>query len=269
MSEKNSTIEFMSELSSSRSSSADSALSSALDNMSAQDLSTQLKDSYLLGFDTETTGVGPTDAIISASLVLRDPRKGYDGDVKASWVMNPHRHISQAAEQVNGFSDAEVQAHGIEPTVGLPQIASLISRAQNLNIPLLAYNAPFDVAMLQRGLHHWDLPGLGATMKRIDLLVVDPLVLDRAASSRRGRRTLSDAAAFYGVSPHGSFHDATADTTAAIDLIAPMCAKYEKIGQIPLSDLTDQQRTMHSQWTDHVNEWRESHGKRPFRNEWL
>jgi DNA polymerase-3 subunit epsilon len=269
MSEKNSTIEGMSDQSSSSLAADASALKSVLDSLNAQEMSTQLKDSSLLGFDTETTGVGPNDAIISASLVLRNPATGYDGDVKASWVMNPHRHISQAASQVNGFSDAQVHAHGMEPSVGLPQIASLIAQAQNLNIPLLAYNAPFDVMMLQRGLHHWNLPGLGALMTRMDLLVVDPLVLDRAASDRHGRRTLSDSAQYYGVSPHGDFHDASTDTIAAIDLIAPMCAQFEQIGQIPLSDLMTRQRAMHAQWTDRVNQWRESHGKRPFADQWL
>lgn len=234
-----------------------------------QDPQTPLADSLLLGFDTETTGVGPTDAIVSASLVLRDPSKGYAGDRTADWVINPHRHISAGASSVNGFTDDYLAAHGREPAEALDEIASLIATAQDKRIPLLAYNAPFDVQMLQLGLRHWNLAGLGARIKGLDLLVVDPLILDRHFSKRHGRRNLSSTSAFYGVSPHGSFHDASADTTAAIDLLAPMFRLYPQAGRIPLSGLMAQERDMHAQWARSFNDWQVSHGRRPISDEWM
>ena len=74
------------------------SMEQALQSAPQQEGSTRLGDSWLLGFDTETTGTKPgKDGIVSASLVLRDPTKGYTGDVVATWIVNPHRHISKGA----------------------------------------------------------------------------------------------------------------------------------------------------------------------------
>lgn len=245
-----------------------SDLSDAI-KQSRQQPSTALKDSLLLGFDTETTGVSPSDAIVSASLVLRDPAKGFDGDVRADWVINPHRPISAAASAVNGFTNEYLQEHGQEPTRALDQIATIVARAQNRSIPLLAYNAPFDVQMLQRGLEHWKLDGLGARVHALDLLIVDPLVIDRAISRRHGKRTLTDTTQYYQVRPHGDFHDASTDTIAALDLVAPMCEASSEVAQLPVSSLMDWQRQAHKKWADQFNEWLASRGRRQIPTEWM
>lgn len=244
-------------------------LDDALSALPAQPSSTMLKNSLLLGFDTETTGVGASDAIVSASLVLRDPAQGFAGDTKADWIINPHRSISSAASAINGFTDSYVAEHGQDPKKALERIASLVALAQNRNIPLLAYNAPFDVGILEHDLHRWHLPGLGARVSRFDLLVVDPLVVDRAISRRPGKRTLSAASAFYHVSPHGDFHDASTDTTAALDLIAPMCQASSTLARLPISHLMDWQRSQHKQWVDHFNEWLARQGHRQISTQWM
>lgn len=56
----------------------------ALEHAPEQDPSTRLDQSWLLGFDTETTGTKPgRDNIVSASLVLRNPQAGYEDDATA------------------------------------------------------------------------------------------------------------------------------------------------------------------------------------------
>jgi DNA polymerase-3 subunit epsilon len=245
------------------------SLADQLSALGAQPASTPLKDALLLGFDTETTGVGPTDAIVSASLVLRDPSTGFDGDRRGDWVINPHRTISPAASAVNGFTNEYLQEHGQQPQEALEQIATVVALAQNRNIPLLAYNAPFDVRMLQHDLSYWHLPGLGARISGLDLLVVDPLVIDRAICHRHGKRTLTAASEYYHVAPHGDFHDAAIDTTAALDLIAPMCASSEELANLPLSQVMDWQRTAHKKWADSFNEWLARKGSRQISTDWL
>lgn len=228
-----------------------------------------LANSWLLGFDTETTGVtAGRDAICSASLVLRDPAKGYAGDVIGEWLINPHRPVSPAASRVNGFTDEFLQEHGGEPTEVLETIAGIIADAQRHGIPLLAYNAPFDVDMLEGDLARW---GLQSLRDRLDgeLIVVDPLVIDREISHRKGKRTLTDTTFYYGVEPHGDFHNATADTTAAVDLIAPITRLYPQTGRLTLGELMDWQRDAHRRWKDSFNQWLVSKGRSPITGGWF
>lgn len=225
---------------------------------------TALHDSRLLGFDTETTGARPgRDAIVSACLVLRDPARGRAGDISVSWIINPHRPMSAGASAVNGFTDDFLQENGAEPTEALGQIAQAVLDSQRIGIPLLAYNAPFDVAMLHGDLNRWNLADVDAD------LVVDPLVIDRKVSRRHGRRTLSDTTAYYGVEPDGDFHDASADTRAAVDLIAPMSTLYPQVGSLSLDEIMDWQRRAHEEWKASFNSWLESRGRRPITDSWL
>ncbi|MBQ5557277.1 MAG: DNA polymerase III subunit epsilon [Aeriscardovia sp.] len=234
-----------------------SAVIAALRDCRRQDPFTPLRDSLLLGFDTETTGLSSSDAIVSAALVLRTPAAGRDGDAALSWTINPHRPLSPAAAAVNGFTDEELRRCGMEPQDALDTIAAIIALAQSQNIPLLAYNAPFDVRMLRNDLRRWHLPTVadrlaGAddlfndldTVASVPLvissenpLVVDPLVLDRAVSDRDERRRLEDTAFYYGVSPRGDFHDATIDAIAAMDVLASLCRLYPDVGSLPLAEV--------------------------------
>lgn len=245
------------------------ALHEALDSAPEQDMTTRLDQSWLLGFDTETTGTSPNrDNIVSASLVLRNPRTGYEGDAVAEWIINPGRHISEGASRVNGFTDEYLAENGSEPTESIEQIAGLIMTAQSKHIPLLAYNAPFDVRMLNGDIRQW-CSGRMEPMPERELLVVDPLVIDRAISHRSGRRTLTYTTEYYGVVPHGDFHDATTDTVASVDLIEPMTTLYPQVGSITLGELMDWQRDAHRTWLEQFNEWLASKGSRPAIDTWF
>ncbi len=240
------------------------ALEQALHQAPRQTGTTELASSWLLGFDTETTGTqAGRDAIVSATLVLRNPDTGYAGDTVAEWVINPHRPMNPRASEVNGFTDDFLAAHGMEPQEAISQIAQAVDLAQRHSIPLLAYNAPFDVHMLSGDLRRWKLDSLPK------LLVVDPLVIDRAISRRAGKRTLAYTTEYYGVEPHGDFHDATADTTAAVDLIEPMGTLYPQIGRLTLGQLMNWQRDAHGQWRESFNRWLVERGRRPITDEWL
>lgn len=241
----------------------------ALSLLANQPDSTPLGQAYLLGFDTETTGISTDNAIVSASLVLRNPAEGFSEDVKQDWVINPHRSISPAASAVNGFTNEYLREHGQQPEEALEQIATCVADAQNLSIPLLAYNAPFDIRMLENDLTRWHLRGLGARLSRLDLLVVDPLVIDRAISHRHGRRNLSATTQYYHVSPHGDFHDAATDTIAALDLVAPMCDSSKELAGVTIGDVMDWQRSAYKKWALSFNEWAATHGRHQVSTQWM
>ncbi|MBW3087295.1 DNA polymerase III subunit epsilon [Bifidobacterium sp. 82T24] len=241
----------------------------AIDNAPSQPDDRTLAESWLLGFDTETTGVVPgRDAICSATLVLRDPAKGHDGDVLGEWLIDPHRPISPGASRVNGFTDEFLKANGGDPVELVERIARIVAAAQNKGIPLLAYNAPFDVHMLQGDLHRWGLAPL-EERQHSGLRVVDPLVIDRRISHRKGKRTLTATTEYYGVVPHGDFHDATADTVAAVDLMEPITRLHADVAALRLGELMAWQRAAHEQWRESFNRWLASRGRRPVTEGWF
>lgn len=251
-------------------------LADAIATAPVQSDDTTLDRSWLLGFDTETTGTqAGKDAIVSSTLVLRDPESGHDGDAMGAWIVNPHRPMNPQASEVNGFTDAFLAEHGQEPEEALETMAALIAQAQSKRIPLLAYNAPFDVRMLDGDLRRWKLQGIEERTAHLrspldgSLLAVDPLVLDRTVSKRSGKRTLSHTTAYYGIEPQGDFHDATADTVAAVDLIAPMTTLHPQLGRIPMGELMQWQRQAHAAWRDSFNQWLERRGREPIRDGWL
>lgn len=263
------------------------SLAMALERMDAQDPSTPLGEAVLLGLDTETTGLhAGEDGIVSAALVLRDPALGVDGDISATWLVDPHVPISPGASAVNGFTDDYVAEHGVEPAGALERIASLIALAQSRHVPLLAYNAPFDVGMLAGDLRRWSLEpmerrmaalgndgadanGAGEKVPWPGALIVDPLVIDRRISTRKGSRALEPTATYYGVQPRDDFHDATTDTIAALDLIAPMTKLFAQVGALTLADLMDWQREAYLAWRDQFNEWAKAKGRRPIGHGWF
>lgn len=257
------------------------AILERLKTLEIQSPDTPLKDSLLLGFDTETTGTyAGKDAIVSASLVLRNPQTGYAGDTVAEWIIAPGIPMNPLASKVNGFTDDFLEAHGADQKTAILEITGTIVQAQLKNIPLLAYNAPFDVDMLNGDLRRIGRAPIVTEINDADtdnfltgtqreLIVADPLVIDRAVSKRSGRRTLTDTTYYYGVQPHGSFHDATADTVAAVDLIEPICAAYPQVGVITVAGLMDWQRNAHETWKEQFNAYLESQGRPPVRDSWF
>ncbi|MFP1689680.1 exonuclease domain-containing protein [Gardnerella vaginalis] len=249
-------------------------LMEALNETQQQSEKTPLSQSFLLGFDTETTGaILGEDSICSATLVLRNPQNKTHNDVIATWLINPHKPINPKASQVNGFTDEFLQENGGEPTAEIEALAAAVSLAQSKNIPLLAYNAPFDVEMLRHDLKKWGLTSLNnrpnSTINDGEILVVDPLVIDRAVSKRTGKRTLTHTTQFYGVEPIGDFHDATADTVAAVDLIKPISELHEDVADLELCDLMTWQRKAYTKWKNSFDEWLKSKGKPASSGNWL
>nr|WP_240680355.1 exonuclease domain-containing protein [Alloscardovia theropitheci] len=240
-----------------------------------------LSKSYLLGFDTETTGTTyGKDAIVSACLVLRNPATGYEADITSYWEINPRIPMNPMASRVNGFTTEYLTEHGMDQEVAITEISEIIVAAQLKNIPLLAYNAPFDVSMLNADLKKIGSAPLDTLMRDNDvdnflsttereLLIVDPLVIDRAVSKRTGSRKLIDTTFYYGVQPHGNFHNAVADTTAAVDLIEPITRLYPQAASIRLENLMSFQRESYTSWKDNFNEYLKTQGRSLIQGSWL
>ena len=190
-----------------------------------------------LAFDTETTGTDcDVDRIVTATTVLIEP--GHE-PVVTSWLINPGVPIPEAASAVHGITDGHALTYGRQPGESVEEIAQQIDRALQAGIPLLAYNAPFDLTILDREMRRYLLDGL-VLFER--LLVLDPFVIDKAVDRyRRGRRTLTAACEHYGVK-HGGAHDATADALAAARVLWALARRHPQVAAMTLQEVHDAQQ---------------------------
>ena len=191
----------------------------------------------LVGFDTETTGTDPfKDRIVTAAIVG-------PGDMRRTWLVNPGVPIPPGAAAVHGVTDERAQAEGRAPADVLPEIAGALSAAVAAGTPVVVYRAGFDLTMLACELRRNSLPEPDWDA----MIVLDPYVLDKQADRyRKGKRTLSDVTAHYGVSLEGA-HSADADATATVELCRVIGSRHAAIGGMALRKLHDAQADWHAE----------------------
>lgn len=185
-----------------------------------------------LAFDTETTGVDcDVDRIVTATTVWID---GADIDT-TTWLINPGVPIPEEATAVHGITYDHALTHGRPPAECVQEIAGVLAVAHEQGVPVLAFNACFDLTLLDREMRRHDLGAL-----EVDR-VLDPFVIDKAVDRyRKGKRTLETQCAHYGVT-HGGAHDATADALAAARVMWKIARRYPQVGGLSLDELHEAQ----------------------------
>ncbi|GAA2248118.1 3'-5' exonuclease [Kitasatospora cystarginea] len=209
----------------------------------------------LASFDTETTGVDvETDRIVSAALVLQ-PSPGTAART-VSWLADPGIPIPDGARAVHGITDAQVRAHGRPPRTVVAEIARALGEQARAGVPLVVMNAPYDLTLLDRELRRHREISLPDSLGDAELLVLDPRVLDRYVDRyRKGRRTLSDLCAHYGVTLTGA-HDAAADAAAALDLVRALGSRYASpLGTLSAAELHLRQRSWYAAQARGLQNW--------------
>lgn len=211
-----------------------------------------------IGFDTETTGVDPAqDRIVSAALVHRDDT----GTRTRTWLIDPGVEIPAAASVVHGITTAEARANGRPPRAALAEIAADLADALRAGTPVVAFNAAFDLTLLEHELERHDLPTLRTRLGRPIAPVLDPLVLDRALERYRpGKRRLTDLCAAYDRAPQGSLHTAEVDVVATLDLLDALVERYPVVATMPVEQVHAWQGAAHRAWADGFNAWRRRQG---------
>ncbi|QTE29914.1 exonuclease domain-containing protein [Pengzhenrongella sicca] len=220
-------------------------------------------DGPLLGFDTETTGVDVhTDRIVSAALVRRDGAgPGQRRTVIRTWLLDPGIEIPAAASAIHGITTERARAEGEPAALALEEMATAIAAASRVGVPVVAYNAAFDLEILAAELRRHALPTVADRLGRDVAPVIDPLVLDRAEDRyRRGKRRLGDLCGVYGVSQAGDLHSADVDVVATLDVLAAIVARYPGLDAVGLDRLHAYQVIAHRAWAEGFNAWRVSQG---------
>lgn len=228
----------------------------------ADDAQTPWTQGPLLGFDTETTGTNvQRDRIVTVALV-HSVGPGRAGETVATWLLDPGVEIPEAASAVHGISTAHARTHGMQPAEALEEVAAILADALGRGVPIVAFNGGFDLQILENELQRLGLPTLRERLGHDIAPVIDPLVLDRGLDRfRKGKRTLTDLLGVYGVEPDGTMHTADVDVSMTLDVLRAMAAKYPQLADSTLSQLHQQQITMHREWAENFNDFLRRKGK--------
>jgi DNA polymerase III epsilon subunit-like protein/8-oxo-dGTP pyrophosphatase MutT (NUDIX family) len=192
-------------------------------------------------FDLETTGVDvETARIVSACVAVL----AADGRVieRWDWLADPGVEIPEGAAAVHGITTARARAEGRPAHVVVAEITQTLRVTFALGIPLVVYNAPYDLTLLDRECRRHQLTSL-----EVFSPVIDPLVIDKAVDRyRKGKRTLTATAELYHVTLDDA-HDAGSDAIAAGRVAQALGATYPQELDITLPDLHGRQEVWYAE----------------------
>ncbi|WP_084392599.1 exonuclease domain-containing protein [Nocardiopsis listeri] len=190
----------------------------------------------MAAFDIESTGLDvENERIVTAALWRIDPARGTK-EVTA-WLADPGIEIPAEAAEIHGITTERARVEGRPAAEVVTEIAAAMEAVVAEGLPLVVYNAPYDLTLLDREIAR-HRPPLAAPP-----LVVDPLVLDKRVDTfRRGSRKLVDVCAHYQVPlAQEEAHGAAADALAAARLAWQIAARYPEIAELSVDDLHSSQ----------------------------
>jgi DNA polymerase-3 subunit epsilon len=194
----------------------------------------------LAAFDIETTGVDPeSDRIVTAAISL----VGDDRPTEShAWLVDPGVEIPAGATAVHGISTEQARAAGQDPAHAVEAITALLAGQLVTGVPVVAFNARFDLTTLDReARRHGVRPLVDRVGGAAGMLVVDPFVLDKHYDRfRRGKRTLGAVCEHYRI-PLTAAHAADADALAAARVAYRLATRLPELRATALTALHLQQ----------------------------
>ncbi|MFF9399296.1 3'-5' exonuclease [Streptomyces sp. NPDC014744] len=209
----------------------------------------------LAAFDTETTGVDvEEDRIVSAALVVQETAGGRVQVTR--WLVNPGVPVPPRATEIHGLTDDHLQRNGRWPAPVMEELARALAEQCTAGRPLVVMNAPFDLTLLDRELRRHRASSLAGRLQNVPLCVLDPRVLDKHLDRyRKGRRTLTDLCALYGVALDGA-HDASADATASLELVRAVGRRFSsRLERLTPTELHSLQAVWHAAQARGLQAW--------------
>ncbi|MFB7493525.1 3'-5' exonuclease [Streptomyces sp. NPDC056161] len=201
----------------------------------------------LIGFDLETTGTDPREARIVTGAVI-EVRAGRPVG-RREWLADPGMEIPADAVAVHGISTERATSEGRPADQVADAIAGVLTAHWTAGVPVVAYNAAFDLSLLTAELRRHGLPSLSDRLGGAQPgPVVDPYTIDRWVDRyRRGKRNLEAVCAEYGI-VLDTAHDASADALAAARLACAIADRHPKIAELGPADLHRRQIEWYAAW---------------------
>lgn len=190
----------------------------------------------LAAFDIETTGTDmENDRIVTAAISL------VGGGLETesfNWLVDPGVEIPAEATSVHGITTERARTEGLPADQAVFEITEQLAEINSRGIPIIAFNARFDMTILDREARRYDqetmVDLIGGPEK---LLVIDPYVIDKQYNRfRKGRRTLGILCEAYGI-PLDDAHAAHADALAAARLAWRLGNIEKELGEFQLDAL--------------------------------
>lgn len=222
-------------------------------------------DGPMCSWDVESTGPDPETARIVTSATV-SIRPGQD-PVPAEWLIDPGVEIPAEATAVHGVTTVQAREQGVKAEAGVAAIvAHLLSEAVQ-NVPLVIYNAKYDLTVLDRECRRHGLETLHEECKShgVQLFIIDPFVIDKAVDKyRKGKRTLSVTAEHYGITlTEDEAHTASGDCLAAARVAWKVGRAYSEVGTLGLEQLMRFQAEAHAKWAEGFEQYlREKKGEK-------
>ncbi|MFJ8607795.1 3'-5' exonuclease [Streptomyces sp. NPDC093675] len=213
----------------------------------------------LIGFDLETTGTDPYEARIVTGAVI-EVRDGQPLG-RRDWLADPGVEIPADAVAVHGISTERAAAEGRPADRVADAIADVLVTYWKTGVPVVAYNAAFDLTLLSAELRRHGLPSLRDRLGGAEPgPVIDPYTIDRWADRyRRGKRNLEAVCTEYGVALDAA-HNAGADALAAARLAGAIAGRHPKVAAFGPAELHRRQIEWYAAWAADFQDFLRSKG---------
>lgn len=198
----------------------------------------------MIGLDFETTGVEvEEDRVVTGSLIVIEPG---NHPLTHSFLVNPGIEIPTAASDIHGVTTEKAVKEGMPPVEALGQLGELLNQHWTSDVPLVAYNASYDLSLYRAEAERHGTAPLVLDGRH----VVDPLVIDRHQDRyRKGSRKLVDVCKHYRVELVDA-HTSDADTLATLRLAYKIATRYQRdVGLVSLPALHESQRGWNRAWS--------------------
>ncbi|GAA4844303.1 exonuclease domain-containing protein [Kitasatospora terrestris] len=208
----------------------------------------------LVGFDLETTGTDPEESrIVTAALV---DTVGGRLESTANWLLDPGVPIPAEATAIHGLDDGYVRERGRPAAEAVEEIAAALCERLTAGRPVVAFNAAFDLSLLDAELRRYGRPALAERLGGPVGPVVDAMVIDRALDKyRKGSRTLQRVCEVYGVELLDA-HQAGSDALAAVRVAVALGERFPRqAGELRPEELHQRQIGWHREWAQGLQEF--------------
>jgi len=187
----------------------------------------------LCGFDLESTGVDTDTARIVTACIVQCG--GGVNTQSASWLSNVDGEpIPDEAARIHGVTTERAQAEGVDLREVVDELLAGLAQVALSGIPIVAMNARYDFTLLDREARRY---GMTPLQERLgDVYVIDPFVIDKQMSRRRGSRKLVDLCGHYQV-PIGEAHTSDADAIAACRVAWRQGQRYPQLQPLSVQEL--------------------------------
>lgn len=182
---------------------------------------------------------------------------GPEGELveRYSWLADPGIVIPPRATDVHGITTKMAQEQGRPASEVVSEVVSQLKRVLSGGIPLVAYNASYDLTLTNSEARRYGIEPLDNPRP-----IIDPLVIDRALDTyRKGKRTLDVVSMHYGIiNDHA--HNAEGDAITAGRVARALVEKFPE-ETADVMALHDHQVDWAFKWAESFKRYLESQGR--------